>query len=205
MVSGLKYNMSKVNLNKVSLTHYTSDYNDFFTYETSSSNEFVLGEIKPAYGLFVEAIGLPSDTLDQYIGSADFKENYENAKVNVSNYIHDVYNKTGLANITKHTLLVITARNKNSTYVIKGELILRVINDFIQGKIELSGIDFKEFQRFVANNTPYWKDSLLEMRETVIQIGNGNLEEYLFLLDRYETYDKNFIKNCETALEMFIF
>ena len=197
--------MSKVNLNKVSLTHYTSDYNDFFTYETSSSNEFVLGEIKPAYGLFVEAIGLPSDTLDQYIGSADFKENYENAKVNVSNYIHDVYNKTGLANITKHTLLGITARNKNSTYVIKGELILRVINDFIQGKIELSGIDFKEFQRFVANNTPYWKDSLLEMRETVIQIGNGNLEEYLFLLDRYETYDKNFIKNCETALEMFIF
>jgi hypothetical protein len=73
------------------------------------------------------------------------------------------------------------------------------------GKIKLAGIDFTEFSRFVANNTPYWKDSLIEMQETVIQIGNGNLEEYLFLLDRYETYDEDFIKNIKNAMDMFIF
>lgn len=197
--------MSKVNLDKVELSHYTTSYNDFFIYAPSTTNEFVLGEIKPAYALFKEAMDLPDDVMDGYFEGSSFQKNYESAKSLVETYINDVYNKTGLAHITKHTLLVITARNNNSTYVIKGEFVLRVINDFIMGKMNLAGIDFTEFSRFVANNTPYWKDSLIEMQETVIQIGNGDLEEYLFLLDRYETYDEDFIKNIKNAMDMFIF
>lgn len=197
--------MSKVNLDKVELSHYTSDFNDFFIYETSSTNEFVLGEIKPAYTLFVEALNLPPETIDDYIDSSEFNYNYNTAKEIVSQYIYDVYHKTGLVHITKHTMLIITVRNENSTYVVKGEFILRVINDFIQGKIQLANLTYKEFITFVANNTPYWKDSIIEMRETIIQIGSSNLEEYLFLLDRYETYDSEFIGNIKNAMAMFIF
>lgn len=187
------------------LVHYSSDFNDFFIYDSVSSNEFVISGIKPAYQMFIDAMGLPNKTMDAYIQGSDFQKHYETATRMVSQYISDVYNKTGLQNISKYNLLVIVATNNASTYVIKGEFVLRVINDFIKGSIKLAGITYDEFIRFVEKNTPYWKDSMIEMKQTIIQMDSNNIVEYLYLLDRYEIYDENFIKNIRDVVDIFIF
>jgi len=187
------------------LDYYVFDNYDFFRYDSVSSNEYVIAGIKPAYQLLLDIVNFPVDglDLDMYINGSDFQKHYETARKMVSQYISDVYNNTGLQEISKYNLLVIVAKNNDSTYVIKGEFVLRVINDFNKGKIKLAGIRHDELMRFIEENTPSWKNSIIQMRQIDIQIDSNNLEEYFYLLDRYEIYDEKFFEETRNVLEIF--
>lgn len=187
------------------ITHHTF-YNDIFTmHKPSTTNKFVIGKIKPAYGILIDSLKLPKNAIDVYINGADFQRHYKYAVDIVSLYISDVYTKNGLLNLTKNGLTIFVGEYKKETYVLKGEFILRVINDFIQGKIKLANLDYKQFNSFIIDNTPYWRDSLIEINHTIIVMDGNKLDDYLFLLDRYEVYDANFVTNITMAADVFLF
>lgn len=193
-------------MDKKPLEHYTSYYGDFFSYQPSTTADYVIAGIKPAYSLFLESVDIGVEYLETYLESDGFSQNYEYAKKSVEKYVSDVYNKSPLVFASRMPLMVIVATYKKDKYVIKGEFVLRVINDFIQKKITLAGLSYDEFISFVARNTPYWKDSLLEMQETTIMLPKTNpIGEYLYLLDRYETYDETFIARMKVATDIFLF
>ena len=185
---------------------YNSYFNDFFMYESSNSHSYVIADIKPAYALLLESMQVDDKYLLDFIKGASFNIHYEKAKKSLDVYVKDVISKSKLVDFSKAPLLVITAVYKKEKYVIKGEFVLRVINDFINNNIMLGGLTYTEFKQFIESNTPYWKDSLIEMQETIIKLSGKNaLSEYLFLLDRYETYDEAFIDRMKSAIDVFIF
>lgn len=193
-------------MSKKSLNHYTSYFNDFFMYESSNSHSYVIADIKPAYALLLESMQVDDKYLLNFIKGESFNIRYGEAKKSLDVYVKDVISKSKLVDFSKAPLLVITAIYKKEKYVIKGEFVLRVINDFINNKIMLGGLTYTEFKQFIEDNTPYWKDSLIEMQETIINLSGKNaLSEYLFLLDRYETYDETFIDRMKSAIDVFIF
>lgn len=186
--------------------YYNSYFNDFFMYESSNSHSYVIADIKPAYALLLESMQVDDKYLLDFIKGESFDIHYGEAKKSLDVYVKDVITKSKLVDFSKAPLLVITAVYKKEKYVIKGEFVLRVINDFINKKIMLGGLTYTEFKQFIASNTPYWKDSLIEMQETIINLSGKNaLSEYLFLLDRYETYDDAFIDRMKSAIDVFIF
>ncbi len=186
--------------------YYNSYFNDFFMYESSNSHSYVIADIKPAYALLLESMQVDDKYLLDFIKGESFNIHYGEAKKLLDVYVKDVISKSKLVDFSKAPLLVITAVYKKEKYVIKGEFVLRVINDFINKKIMLGGLTYTEFKQFIASNTPYWKDSLIEMQETIINLSGKNaLSEYLFLLDRYETYDEAFIDRMKSAIDVFIF
>lgn len=188
------------------ISHITDYYNDFFTYSPSKTDEFVIDNIKPAYSLFVESLNVGSITMDTYLNGSAFKKNYEIAKKDVETYMHDVLKKSQMMTFSKMPVAVIIASYKKNNYVVKGEFVLRVINDFILGKIKLAGKTHKSFINYLSDNTEYWRDSMIEMNKTTITLpGNNSLKDYLFLLDRYETYDEIFIENVKTLVDLFLF
>lgn len=186
--------------------YYNSYFNDFFMYESSNSHSYVIADIKPAYALLLESMQVDDKYLLDFIKGASFNIHYEKAKKSLDVYVKDVISKSKLVDFSKAPLLVITAVYKKEKYVIKGEFVLRVINDFINNNIMLGGLTYTEFKQFIESNTPYWKDSLIEMQETIINLSGKNpISEYLFLLDRYETYDEAFIDRMKSAIDVFIF
>lgn len=186
--------------------YYNSYFNDFFMYESSNSHSYVIADIKPAYALLLESMQVDDKYLLDFIKGESFNIHYGEAKKSLDVYVKDVISKSKLVDFSKAPLLVITAVYKKEKYVIKGEFVLRVINDFINNNIMLGGLTYTEFKQFIASNTPYWKDSLIEMQETIIKLSGKNaLSEYLFLLDRYETYDEAFIDRMKSAIDVFIF
>ena len=188
------------------LNYYNSYFNDFFMYESSNSHSYVIADIKPAYALLLESMQVDDKYLLDFMKGESFNIHYGEAKKSLDVYVKDVISKSKLVDFSKAPLLVITAIYKKEKYVIKGEFVLRVINDFINKKIMLGGLTYTEFKQFIASNTPYWKDSLIEMQETIINLSGKNaLSEYLFLLDRYETYDEAFIDRMKSAIDVFIF
>ena len=188
------------------LNYYNSYFNDFFMYESSNSHSYVIADIKPAYALLLESMQVDDKYLLDFIKGASFNIHYEKAKKSLDVYVKDVISKSKLVDFSKAPLLVITAVYKKEKYVIKGEFVLRVINDFINNNIMLGGLTYTEFKQFIESNTPYWKDSLIEMQETIINLSGKNpISEYLFLLDRYETYDEAFIDRMKSAIDVFIF
>lgn len=193
-------------MSKESLDYYNSYFNDFFMYASSNSHSYVIADIKPAYALLLESMQVDDKYLLDFIKGASFNIHYEKAKKSLDVYVKDVISKSKLVDFSKAPLLVITAVYKKEKYVIKGEFVLRVINDFINNNIMLGGLTYTEFKQFIESNTPYWKDSLIEMQETIIKLSGKNaLSEYLFLLDRYETYDEAFIDRMKSAIDVFIF
>ncbi len=185
---------------------YNSYFNDFFMYESSNSHSYVIADIKPSYALLLESMQVDDKYLLDFIKGESFNIHYGEAKKLLDVYVKDVISKSKLVDFSKAPLLVITAVYKKEKYVIKGEFVLRVINDFINKKIMLGGLTYTEFKQFTESNTPYWKDSLIEMQETIIKLSGKNaLSEYLFLLDRYETYDETFIDRMKSAIDVFIF
>lgn len=193
-------------MSKESLDYYNSYFNDFFRYASSNSHSYVIADIKPAYALLLESMQVDDKYLLDFIKGESFDIHYGEAKKSLDVYVKDVITKSKLVDFSKAPLLVITAVYKKEKYVIKGEFVLRVINDFINKKIMLGGLTYTEFKQFIASNTPYWKDSLIEMQETIINLSGKNaLSEYLFLLDRYETYDDAFIDRMKSAIDVFIF
>lgn len=193
-------------MSKEPLNYYTSYFNDFFMYESSNSHSYVIADIKPAYALLLESMQVDDKYLLDFIKGESFNIHYEKAKKSLDVYVKDVISKSKLVDFSKAPLLVITAVYKKEKYVIKGEFVLRVINDFINNNIMLGGLTYTEFKQFIESNTPYWKDSLIEMQETIIKLSGKNaLSEYLFLLDRYETYDEAFIDRMKSAIDVFIF
>lgn len=193
-------------MSKESLDYYNSYFNDFFMYESSNSHSYVIADIKPAYALLLESMQVDDKYLLDFIKGESFNIHYGEAKKLLDVYVKDVISKSKLVDFSKAPLLVITAVYKKTKYVIKGEFVLRVINDFINKKIMLGGLTYTEFKQFTESNTPYWKDSLIEMQETIIKLSGKNaLSEYLFLLDRYETYDDAFIDRMKSAIDVFIF
>lgn len=188
------------------ISHYTKNYNDPFRYKPSNSSEFVINDIKPAYALFLDSLNSHDISLNTYLDGEDFKKNYSNAKVIVEQYISDVYNKSTLTFISKVPLTVYVATYNNNKYVIKGEFVLRVINDFILNKINLNNLTYDDFKSFVVDNTEYWRDSIIELDETILSLPKTQpLSEYIHLLDRYETYDKSFLNNIRVAVDVFLF
>ena len=186
--------------------YYNSYFNDFFMYESSNSHSYVIADIKPAYALLLESMQVDDKYLLDFIKGESFNIHYGEAKKLLDVYVKDVISKSKLVDFSKAPLLVITAVYKKEKYVIKGEFVLRVINDFINKKIMLGGLTYTEFKQFTESNTPYWKDSLIEMQETIINLSGKNaLSEYLFLLDRYETYDETFIDRMKVVSDVFIF
>lgn len=193
-------------MSKEPLDYYNSYFNDFFMYASSNSHSYVIADIKPAYALLLESMQVDDKYLLDFIKGESFDIHYGEAKKSLDVYVKDVITKSKLVDFSKAPLLVITAVYKKEKYVIKGEFVLRVINDFINKKIMLGGLTYTEFKQFIASNTPYWKDSLIEMQETIIKLSRKNaLSEYLFLLDRYETYDDAFIDRMKSAIDVFIF
>lgn len=193
-------------MSKKPLDYYISYFNDFFMYESSNSHSYVIADIKPAYALLLESMQVDDKYLLNFIKGESFNIRYGEAKKSLDVYVKDVISKSKLVDFSKAPLLVITAIYKKEKYVIKGEFVLRVINDFINKKIMLGGLTYTEFKQFIEDNTPYWKDSLIEMQETIINLSGKNaLSEYLFLLDRYETYDETFIDRMKSAIDVFIF
>lgn len=193
-------------MSKESLDYYNSYFNDFFMYVSSNSHSYVIADIKPAYALLLESMQVDDKYLLDFIKGASFNIHYEKAKKSLDVYVKDVISKSKLVDFSKAPLLVITAVYKKEKYVIKGEFVLRVINDFINNNIMLGGLTYTEFKQFIESNTPYWKDSLIEMQETIINLSGKNpISEYLFLLDRYETYDEAFIDRMKSAIDVFIF
>ena len=193
-------------MSKKPLNYYTNYFNDFFMYESSNSHSYVIADIKPAYALLLESMQVDDKYLLNFIKGESFNIRYGEAKKSLDVYVKDVISKSKLVDFSKAPLLVITAIYKKEKYVIKGEFVLRVINDFINKKIMLGGLTYTEFKQFIEDNTPYWKDSLIEMQETIINLSGKNaLSEYLFLLDRYETYDETFIDRMKSAIDVFIF
>lgn len=188
------------------LNYYNNYFNDFFMYESSNSHSYVIADIKPAYALLLESMQVDDKYLLDFMKGESFNIHYGEAKKSLDVYVKDVISKSKLVDFSKAPLLVITAVYKKEKYVIKGEFVLRVINDFINKKIMLGGLTYTEFKQFIASNTPYWKDSLIEMQETIINLSGKNaISEYLFLLDRYETYDEAFIDRMKSAIDVFIF
>ncbi len=188
------------------LSHFTNNYKDFFSYTQSTTQDYVLGDIKPAYSLFVDSLGDGVISLDTYTSGASFKKHYENAKMALNQYVLDIMNESPLIFITKAQLAVFIAKHKTVSYVIKGEFVLRVINDFIAGRIKLGNKTHEDLMDFASYNKPYWKDSLIEMDEITLLLSKEKpLSDYLFLLDRYETYDPDFINNMRTASDIFLF
>ncbi len=193
-------------MSKESLDYYNSYFNDFFGYASSNGHSYVIADIKPAYALLLESMQVDDKYLLDFIKGASFNIHYEKAKKSLDVYVKDVISKSKLVDFSKAPLLVITAVYKKEKYVIKGEFVLRVINDFINNNIMLGGLTYTEFKQFIESNTPYWKDSLIEMQETIIKLSGKNpISEYLFLLDRYETYDEAFIDRMKSAIDVFIF
>ena len=193
-------------MSKESLDYYNSYFNDFFMYASSNSHSYVIADIKPAYALLLESMQVDDKYLLDFIKGASFNIHYEKAKKSLDVYVKDVISKSKLVDFSKAPLLVITAVYKKEKYVIKGEFVLRVINDFINNNIMLGGLTYTEFKQFIESNTPYWKDSLIEMQETIINLSGKNpISEYLFLLDRYETYDTSFIDRMKVVSDVFIF
>ena len=193
-------------MSKESLDYYNSYFNDFFRYASSNGHSYVIADIKPAYALLLESMQVDDKYLLDFIKGASFNIHYEKAKKSLDVYVKDVISKSKLVDFSKAPLLVITAVYKKEKYVIKGEFVLRVINDFINNNIMLGGLTYTEFKQFIESNTPYWKDSLIEMQETIINLSGKNpISEYLFLLDRYETYDEAFIDRMKSAIDVFIF
>lgn len=197
------------------LNYYNSYFNDFFMYESSNSHSYVIADIKPAYALLLESMQvddkylldfIKGESFNIFIKGESFNKHYGEAKKLLDVYVKDVISKSKLVDFSKAPLLVITAVYKKTKYVIKGEFVLRVINDFINNNIMLGGLTYTEFKQFIESNTPYWKDSLIEMQETIINLSGKNpISEYLFLLDRYETYDTSFIDRMKVASDVFIF
>lgn len=188
------------------LNYYNSYFNDFFMYESSNSHSYVIADIKPAYALLLESMQVDDKYLPDFLKGESFNKHYGEAKKLLDVYVKDVISKSKLVDFSKAPLLVITAVYKKTKYVIKGEFVLRVINDFINKEIMLGGLTYTEFKQFIESNTPYWKDSLIEMQETIINLSGKNpISEYLFLLDRYETYDTSFIDRMKSAIDVFIF
>lgn len=188
------------------LNYYNSYFNDFFMYESSNSHSYVIADIKPAYALLLESMQVDDKYLSDFLKGESFNKHYGEAKKLLDVYVKDVISKSKLVDFSKAPLLVITAVYKKTKYVIKGEFVLRVINDFINNNIMLGGLTYTEFKEFIESNTPYWKDSLIEMQETIINLSGKNpISEYLFLLDRYETYDETFIDRMKSAIDVFIF
>ncbi len=193
-------------MSKESLDYYNSYFNDFFGYASSNGHSYVIADIKPAYALLLESMQVDDKYLLDFIKGASFNIHYEKAKKSLDVYVKDVISKSKLVDFSKAPLLVITAVYKKEKYVIKGEFVLRVINDFINNNIMLGGLTYTEFKQFIESNTPYWQDSLIEMQETIIKLSGKNpISEYLFLLDRYETYDEAFIDRMKSAIDVFIF
>jgi len=185
------------------MTSY-KDYYDPFSIPSTEDKNFIIGTIKPMYALFVDSMGNSSINIDELYDPTNFKEHYEQAKKSLEMYIKDLLVKSQLMNYSKNALTIIVAQNNDSVYTLKGEFILRVINDFKLNKIKLNGITFKEFEDFVKNNTDYWRDSLIEIDKITINIGDSP-EDYLFLMDRYEVYDKTFKDCLKTVQDMFVF
>ena len=193
-------------MSKESLDYYNSYFNDFFGYASSNGHSYVIADIKPAYALLLESMQVDDKYLLDFIKGESFNIHYGEAKKLLDVYVKDVISKSKLVDFSKVPLLVITAVYKKTKYVIKGEFVLRVINDFINKKIMLGGLTYTEFKQFTESNTPYWQDSLIEMQETIIKLSGKNaLSEYLFLLDRYETYDEAFIDQMKVVSDVFIF
>lgn len=187
-------------------THFTDYHNDFFSYSPSKTDEFVLQNIKPAYSLFIESLNAGPITMEAYLNGGAFKQNYEIAKKDVEIYVKDVLKKSQMTTFSKMPLDVIIATYRKNNYVIKGEFVLRVINDFILGKIKIGGYTHEKFIGFISDNTEYWRDSLIEMNKTTILLDDKKtLQDYLFLLDRYETYDESFIEQVKTIVDVFLF
>lgn len=188
------------------LNHYSNYFADFFIKPESKISQFVIADIKPAYSLFLDSVGLELEWMDTYLNSIGYSAHYESALKSVNQYVKDILNKSALVFASRQPLMVIIATHQDSKYVLKGEFVLRVINDFILGKIKLADTDYHTFLHFVAENSPWYKDSLIEMQETTIMLEKKtSLSEYIYLLDRYETYDENFIKNIQTAVDIFVF
>ena len=187
------------------LNHYT-DYNfNFFKLNTNISDEYVIDAIKPAYSFFIDTYGMPQETLKGYIEGSSFKKHYSNAVEVVSTYISDIYNKTHFDIYSKEPLYIILAENEKNKYVLKGEFVLRVINDFKKGNIKLSNLTYKKFNSFIIDNEDYEYTSLINIKKTIIQMDNKDPEKYLFLLDRYNTYDSSFINNITAMVDVFLF
>jgi len=188
-------------------THFTDYYNDFFAYSPSNTDNFVIDDIKPAYSLFIESLDIESITMKTYLSGSSFKKNYDIAKKDIETYIKDVTNKSTMVRFSKMPIAVIIAIYKKNKYVVKGEFVLRVINDFILGKIDLAGYSFKKFMSFVSDtNADLWGESIISMNKTIIQLDSSKtLKAYLHLLDRYEIYDEKFIENVRMIVDVFLF
>jgi hypothetical protein len=188
------------------ISHYTNHHKDFFTVSPSTTDEFVIDDIKPAYSLFMDSMNIDIQYMNNYLNGSAFKTNYDIAKKLVTQYVYDVYHKTSLSFVSKTPLAIYVATYKKNRYVIKGEFILRVINDFILKKINIADLTYDKFMSFVADNTPYWTDSIIDIEDTTLNLSKTSpMSDYLFLLDRYETYDEEFINNIKSAVDVFLF
>lgn len=196
------------------ISHYVNYSNDPFSFDASNSTEYVIGNIKPAYSLFLDGFDIADDMTEYimaYIGTPQFQINYNNAKEVVEKYVEDLYSNSPLINITKAQLTIFVAKYNGETYVIKGEFILRVINDFILGKIKLAGKTHEQFKdkfynEYTDEDDEGYKDHRIQFQETVLQLSKERpLSEYIYLLDRYEVYDEDFIEHLKGIAELFVF
>ena len=189
------------------ISHFTDYHSDFFAYSPSTSDEFVINDIKAAYSLFIESLNVGTITMESYLSGSAFKLNYEQAKKDVELYVKDIINNSHLSNFSKMPIAVVIAEYKKNKYVVKGEFVLRVINDFILGKMELAGYSFKKLMSYVSDaNIDNWGENIIQMNKTVIILeASKTLKDYLYLLDRYETYDEKFIENVRTIIDVFLF
>jgi len=186
------------------MTSFKDYYHDPFSIPSTEDKKFIIGPIKPMYALLIDSMGYNNIDVDELYDPTNFKKEYEQAKKNLEVYMKDLLIKSQLMGFSKNALTIIVAQNNDSVYVLKGEFVLRVINDFKLNKIKLADKTFKEFKDFVENNTDYWSNSLIEIDKITINIGNS-LEDYLFLMDRYEIYDETFKERLKTAQDIFIF
>ncbi len=194
--------MSEVN-------YFRKDYNDPFLLDASNSADYVVGDIKPAYSLFLDSFDIPNFSIEEYMKKPQFQINYDNSRKNVDQYVKDLYLRSKLLVITKSLLHVFVANYDNKTYVIKGEFILRVINDFILGKIKLAGKTYEQFKDDMYDNYEYedgYKEQRIELQETTLTLSKEKpLSDYIYLLDRYEVYDEEFIEDAKNIVDVFIF
>lgn len=189
------------------ISHFTDYHSDFFAYSPSTSNKFVIDDIKPAYSLFIESLDIDTLTMDAYLSGSSFKKNYEQAKKDVELYVKDIVKNSHMSRFSKMPIAVVVAEYKKKKYVIKGEFVLRVINDYILGKFELAGYSFEKLMSYVSDaNIDNWGENIIQMNKTVIILEpSKTLKDYLYLLDRYETYDEKFIENVKVVVDVFLF
>jgi len=186
---------------------YSDPFFNPFNLKVAKNEKYVIDEIKPAYAIMLDSLDMKDNFPDKFLDTSSHKKKYKEASNLLSTYVEDVQFNKGVASFTAHNMNIIVVTIDSQKYVVKGEFLLRAINNFKNGSLDV-GTPFNMFQAFIYDEEetgPYDSYTPIEIKITYISADSNNLTDYVTLIDRYESYDKNYISNIKDLAEVFIF